>query len=547
MIIEEILNDLYKLDPTLKEYEPDLKKIITQLIAAKPNTKFDENFKIKLEKELLEKFKTITGQPIKKGLAWDKIIMGKFLYVMSGSLAIMILFVIGVSLINKTPRSADQVIKLSFEQTINQTSEKAFGALPAFQVAQDQNNHDLNYNTKKATNVTAQGGAEMMALSAPMAADDASDGGADNFSGARTVMLSKADKPASLIYRPTPQITFKYTYSGEEIKLDNQNLSVYKRNFNGGLASELGRVIGSIDTGLINLKSFPKLKTTNLSLQEDYDGGYSLNFNLDNENINLYRLYNPGVVATNCSDKTVCAPDYYISKDNLPSNDEIIGITNEFLKKHGVNLSGWGDPKVDDAWVNYEEFSKNNYAPANITVVYPQKIEDKLVYTDSGGLLGMTVNVNLKDRKVDSVYNLTSQNFIASNYPAITDWNKILDFALKGGLRPTIYYALSGGQEDKEVNLELDTPVYALVDRWVYNKTSQELFVPALIFPIKNKTFAPGYGNLNNVIVPLVEEMFPKDGENNNDGIVYPMRAGGASGGMITPQATEAATPTIKK
>ncbi len=51
--IQSILNDLYHVDPSLKSKEEDLKKLIAQLLEAKPHLKVDPNF-VKQLKNLLE-------------------------------------------------------------------------------------------------------------------------------------------------------------------------------------------------------------------------------------------------------------------------------------------------------------------------------------------------------------------------------------------------------------------------------------------------------------------------------------------------------------
>jgi len=52
-IIEEILSDLYALDKDLIQYDKALRKAIEKIIKAKPDTKFDENFKLRLRGELM--------------------------------------------------------------------------------------------------------------------------------------------------------------------------------------------------------------------------------------------------------------------------------------------------------------------------------------------------------------------------------------------------------------------------------------------------------------------------------------------------------------
>ncbi len=54
-IIEEILSDLYALDKDLIQYDKALRKAIEKIIESKPDTKFDENFKLRLRGELLAK------------------------------------------------------------------------------------------------------------------------------------------------------------------------------------------------------------------------------------------------------------------------------------------------------------------------------------------------------------------------------------------------------------------------------------------------------------------------------------------------------------
>lgn len=58
-IIEEILNDLYALDKDLIQYDKSLKKAIEKIIKAKPDIELDENFKLKLRTELMEKAKQL--------------------------------------------------------------------------------------------------------------------------------------------------------------------------------------------------------------------------------------------------------------------------------------------------------------------------------------------------------------------------------------------------------------------------------------------------------------------------------------------------------
>ena len=51
--INEILNDLYKLDPSFRQHESKLRDLIVKLLQAKPDTKFDYHFAQSLRTQLL--------------------------------------------------------------------------------------------------------------------------------------------------------------------------------------------------------------------------------------------------------------------------------------------------------------------------------------------------------------------------------------------------------------------------------------------------------------------------------------------------------------
>jgi superfamily I DNA and RNA helicase len=53
--IKNILEELYLVDPSLREKEEELKKIIEAMLKVKPNIKIDENFKESLKGKIFEK------------------------------------------------------------------------------------------------------------------------------------------------------------------------------------------------------------------------------------------------------------------------------------------------------------------------------------------------------------------------------------------------------------------------------------------------------------------------------------------------------------
>ncbi|HYC79979.1 MAG TPA: hypothetical protein VEC17_03045, partial [Candidatus Binatia bacterium] len=51
--IDNILAELYQSDPTLKQHESVLRKVIVELMELRPNTQFDEQFRQELRRRLM--------------------------------------------------------------------------------------------------------------------------------------------------------------------------------------------------------------------------------------------------------------------------------------------------------------------------------------------------------------------------------------------------------------------------------------------------------------------------------------------------------------
>ena len=77
-----------------------------------------------------------------------------------------------------------------------------------------------------------------------------------------------------------------------------------------------------------------------------------------------------------------------------------------------------------------------------------------------------------------------------------------------------------GDGEAKTVIVNLDTPIQTLVRIFTYNETvPQELYVPALLFPIKDSTEESAVYR-SGIVVPLAEELW-----NSTSGLIRIMEA----------------------
>ena len=87
--LKKILEDLYAVDENLRHYEKELVQIICDIVELKPEVKFDENFRLQLRAQLMERAVQLAQeksvQPAGSLLSW------KFSYVLAGALALAVL------------------------------------------------------------------------------------------------------------------------------------------------------------------------------------------------------------------------------------------------------------------------------------------------------------------------------------------------------------------------------------------------------------------------------------------------------------------------
>ena len=145
-----------------------------------------------------------------------------------------------------------------------------------------------------------------------------------------------------------------------------------------------------------------------------------------------------------------------------------------------------------------KELSIANYQQS-VQVIYPLIVNDSIAYDLWGESIGMTVEIDVRDRSVTSVNNLTTRRFTSSAYPAVTDAATILSVAKRGGI-----YGGTSTDGTKVTEVKLGTPERVFAQMYRYdNGQSHDLLVPALRFPVIN----PTNGMSTAVIVPLIKDL----------------------------------------
>lgn len=209
-----------------------------------------------------------------------------------------------------------------------------------------------------------------------------------------------------------------------------------------------------------------------------------------------------------CADE-VCFEQNRLKIDDIPDDQTLISLATEFLKDHNISLENYGIPYVQNFWqLEYQTVQDKSlaYVPDIVSVIFPLKINGTEVYDEGGNKTGLMVPVNVRVKKVSGVYDLSALRFESSLYEAETDIKKLISIAENGGFRGGYYFA----ENQNQTEIELGTPVTAYVKIWQYEPQkaeSQELIVPALIFPITKSPADVPYFFQQNIIVPIVKDV----------------------------------------
>jgi len=472
--IQTILEELYAIDPALRQHEPELEKVILNMLAHKPDVHVDRQFAEHLRERLMttqhskEQHKTYSS-------FLSKLFMNK-LPVMVGTGAVLSLFlVVGVyqyNALQQPPLSGGSMASLFSPAEIVQKKPGAFGSLAA--------NFDAGGVPEAASlNVRQFGG-----------------GGVT-----QQDMTIGTGETSKMIIAP---IAYTYKYVGDPIVVGDSSLPVYRRITADIAARTLGQQLKHAGAGLLDLGSFGDLSAENLTF---YDKDYRITLDLVNAQASIYSNY-------------MNRPDVYREakqSDVLPES-ELIRIANEFLQKHGIRTSGYGAPVVDMQWKKDLEQRKLSdpesveYVPTVINVVYPFALENSVAHDYNGTPEGMRVGVDILSKRVDSVSNLLAGGFESSRYSVETNNGTLKKFAEQGGLFSNPWYS-----EDMEVQeLQLGTPTLVYVQHYLAEEISsgsREVFVPALQFPVMNVPAEGPFFHSRIVTIPIVQEIIDRAGK----------------------------------
>ncbi len=466
--IQNILLELYAIDPDLQEHEEQLKQVIEKIIAQKPQVKIDDVFVKNLRKKIL-------GTESKKPFTFSLLFMNNKL-LWAGTAALLAVLVIGVPMyLNQSPKYSSSLAQLdtSIPSGITSVAQRAFGPLGAQPLSRQE------------SMTLGRGG-----------------GGGENLPAAAQTDSATANSPVVNGKMIVPAFNYSFKYTGAPFTVEEKTLPVYKRVKSPGNAVALSRLISGTDNGFIDLNLFKNTKLQNITMIEDRDDAFMINFDFLEGRVSLSpayeRWYQPKCV------NGVCEYARQLTEKDVPPSSTLIDIANKFVADYNIDLSHFGQPQVDDQWktgavpLNGEPM----YIPETISVVYPLIVDNQEISESSGIPFGLRIQVDIRKMKVQGAWNIGLYNYEKSNYEVETNVERILKVAETG---MGVWY----GDTSAKKELQLGAPERIYIPHYQYIQetlTSNELYIPALRFPVLNVPNDQPYFQ-KFITVPLVKEV----------------------------------------
>ncbi len=494
--INQIMQEL-GLSPT----DASARAIIEQLANAKPDVAtIDANFISELRKDLQNRSANMSSSQSQNQETKSINIFSMFINKTLVSALVVAVIVIGAGGIwyaNNSDRPLFQSSTfgggtesqlLSGKYDVKAVASESFGDLDKVAVVSTQDAAKLN---------SASGTGGMAA---------GTSGAMPNMSTTATAEDAKLIAPGEP-YPGQTYYTFKYE-GNENLPGLNATQSVLKRTKPVQPESLVSRVVNLLSFGLIDLSTLQNVQLQNLSFIEDREFGYGVYVDVQQGMVNMYQNYERWP-------QPASSPQP-MKVEDLPKEADVMAAAETFIQQYKISKEGYGTPRVVEPWrIAYEAASATDrmsfYIPEQIQIVYPLMLENKEVYDESGNVYGLSIVVDARTMRVASAYELMSKQFERSEYKGEADSSRILDIAENGGFRN---YSYPEQQVGRKIELKLGTPTVQMVKIYYSSdnyKTSNDLYMPALIFPITN--WKENNYWRQSVIVPLVKSILDSDNQ----------------------------------
>ncbi len=501
--IKQFLDDLYEIDPSLRDHQAALVPMIEKLLASDPAQSPDADFVARLRRQLQTRSSELSSSS-------SPFSMNKFLYALGGALSMAVIIPLVFVAVNQQNNVTETGAPM-FTYGIQDVKNNAFGDLAAT-------------------------GESSIAAQPPMR-NQSGGGGPEAMMQTNPAVLGTDAAISSKMIMPYPMTQYDYVYDGT-LKDLSPTVSVFKRDTKA-MSIAFSKISSSLNLGTIDLGSFAGMNVDSISMSQNKPFGYQITVNLRDSSIYLDAQWDQWPQSKCQTD--ACWQAERVKIGDVPSNDALTQIAQSFVKEHSIDVSHYGAPVVETAWKQEYDRAQSPdqaYIPDTIRVIYPLMIDGKEVLDQSGQKTGIAVGVNIKHKRVMNVYGIMDRTYQKSSYEGVTDEQKIKDYIATqdnyfGGYPIDMMMRAEGAEgmptpvmppdlEKTPIStIVLGEPTLSYVQYFRYaNNVNEELFVPSLVFPVKEvKGMDSASYYRSSVIVPLSKDIL----ENQNGGGVRPM------------------------
>lgn len=499
--VEQILNELYEIDSSLKDKEKDLKKIIIKMIETKPDIKVDESFKNELRKNIEEKIMQNKISAYK----WEKTnnFFHTFSYIFWSVWVLAFSFIFINSYLND-----DANIKTNDNiQTENSiTQDKKYSTL-SFKnnIIKKEKNYFWNLNSLEINESAWVSWRWWAMLESWMATQEIS---LDSMEADESVSNTPLLKDSKMSIMPAPEdyipTILRYSFSWElNIDLENE-MPVYKKTTSKLSWENIIDEVSKLNFNWFNLSNFKDLNLSNLSVSEDRKYWYTINIDMESASLNIYKNY------------LKWPQEDYNNKPEILPEDEIINIANNFVKEYNIDLSNYSKPVVETQYLSIlRESSSSKIAPdfysRSTSVTYPLIVDWNEISEEYGQKKWIQLQIDLNEKKVTSVNWIQINDYISSLYEVETSKENILKVAQKWWRMSLENNLEENYDEVKYIDQTLTNPRLEYINIYKYVDNNQEEYiVPAIIFDVESDMEDNFYWQ-ERVSVPLVKDFYEYD------------------------------------
>jgi hypothetical protein len=446
-IVKDLLEELYIIEPNLRKQEKKLENIVSLMVKHIPKSEMNTEFKKELRKEILMKIHA------KKNKYYTL-----YLPMLSWLSLCGVLIFVGINISNSILIPGKM---LSLAPSIEQVGPNAFG-------------NTIKTIWGQQMEYTPKIWSQMM----------------------RVWKIAWEDQIMAI----NNPIQYIYSYTGK-LDIPTNELVVYRRDSVGFKTTDTSDFINNLRVDGLDTQALENAGISNINISEDREFGYNIGIDFTQGTVS----YNQNYIRwpqVKC-DTNGCAELAKLTEKDIPTDDSMIRIADEFIRRYKIDTKLYGSPVVNSEWRTHYMRQKQEwndiYIPDSYTVTYPVKIDGKFIYEEYGEYKWLVLTIDIRNNKISNVTGLEKYNLISSEYNTLN--SSTIEKMVKSGGR----YVSTDTGTDKVVSLNLSTPTlwYVRIYGEWKDGVSSDFLVPAYVFKVIDKP-SDVYRS-DTVIIPLVE------------------------------------------